>query len=57
MIGAGSVLEENTIVPDGEMWVGSPAKYLRQVSEDDLDFYSELFYHQDKVTKIIEEEY
>lgn len=25
MIGAGSVLKENTIIPEGELWVGSPA--------------------------------
>lgn len=45
MLGAGSVLEENSVVPDGEMWVGSPAKFLRHVTEEDLDFYDELFYH------------
>lgn len=35
MIGAGSVLPENTIVPDNQVWVGSPAKYLRDIEIND----------------------
>lgn len=32
LIGAGSVVTKN--VPDGEVWVGNPAHFLRKVSED-----------------------
>lgn len=36
LIGAGSVVSKN--VPDGEVWVGNPAKFLKKRS--DLDAYS-----------------
>ena len=30
MIGAGSVVTKD--VPDGELWVGNPARYVRKIS-------------------------
>lgn len=32
VIGAGSVVTKN--VPDGEIWVGNPAKFIRKIEED-----------------------
>jgi acetyltransferase-like isoleucine patch superfamily enzyme len=29
MIGAGSVVTKN--IPDGELWVGNPAKFVRKI--------------------------
>jgi acetyltransferase-like isoleucine patch superfamily enzyme len=29
MIGAGSVVAKN--IPDGELWVGNPAKFIRKI--------------------------
>lgn len=33
IIGAGAVVTSNTRVPSGQIWVGNPAKYLKDVSE------------------------
>lgn len=32
IIGAGAIVTQNTIVPPGTIWVGNPAKYLKDVS-------------------------
>ncbi|MFT6880754.1 MAG: carbonic anhydrase/acetyltransferase-like protein (isoleucine patch superfamily) [Psychromonas sp.] len=34
IIGAGAVVTQNTRVPTGTIWVGNPAKYLKDVSPD-----------------------
>jgi gamma-carbonic anhydrase len=34
IIGAGAVVTQNTIVPPGTIWVGNPAKYLKDVSPE-----------------------
>jgi gamma-carbonic anhydrase len=33
IIGAGAVVTQNTVVPSGTVWVGNPAKYIKDVSE------------------------
>lgn len=35
IIGAGSLVTEGTIIPDGEVWFGSPAKYRRPITEEE----------------------
>lgn len=37
MLGAGSVLERGARVPTGELWVGNPAKFLRMLTEDEIE--------------------
>ncbi len=32
IIGAGAVVTQNTVIPEGTIWVGNPAKYLKDVS-------------------------
>lgn len=56
IIGAGVVLEPGTKVPENEIWVGNPAKFLRNSRSADMDFFNELFYHQDKVTHIMKDQ-
>lgn len=33
IIGAGAIVTQNTVIPPGTVWVGNPAKYLKDVSE------------------------
>lgn len=34
IIGAGAVVTQNTVVPPGTIWVGNPARYLKDVSPE-----------------------
>ena len=36
IVGAGALVTKNTIVPDNSLVLGSPAKVIRQVSEDEI---------------------
>lgn len=36
IIGAGSLVTERTIIPDGQLWFGNPAKYRRDLTEDEI---------------------
>jgi carbonic anhydrase/acetyltransferase-like protein (isoleucine patch superfamily) len=40
MLAAGSVLTPNKRVPSGQLWAGSPARYMRDLTEDELNFLS-----------------
>jgi len=37
MLGAGSLLTPNKSVPSGELWAGSPAKFMRYLTEKDYE--------------------
>lgn len=36
IIGAGSLVTEGVIIPDGQVWFGSPAKYRRPITEEEI---------------------
>lgn len=38
MLAAGSLLSRNKIVRSGELWAGRPAKFLRNLTQDDVAF-------------------
>lgn len=38
MLAAGSLLTSNKIVPSGELWGGRPAKYMRELTEEEKEF-------------------
>ena len=38
MLAPGSVLQPFSYIPAGQVWAGSPAKYVRDVSEDEKQF-------------------
>lgn len=38
VIESGSIVTPGTTVPDGEVWSGSPAKFVRKVSKDDIEY-------------------
>lgn len=36
IIGAGSLVTEGAVIPDGEVWFGTPAKFKRPITEDEI---------------------
>jgi carbonic anhydrase/acetyltransferase-like protein (isoleucine patch superfamily) len=42
IIAAGSYVEENAVVPDNEVWAGSPAKKLRDIKPAEKDYLRNL---------------
>lgn len=38
MLAAGALLTPNKSIPSGELWAGSPAKYMRDLTEKELDY-------------------
>ncbi len=38
MLAAGALLTPNKIIPTGELWAGSPAKYMRKLTEKELSY-------------------
>lgn len=38
MLAAGSLLTPNKRVPKGQLWSGSPAKYMRDLTEDEISY-------------------
>lgn len=36
MVAAGSLVTPNKVVPSGELWAGSPAKFMRKLTEEEL---------------------
>jgi carbonic anhydrase/acetyltransferase-like protein (isoleucine patch superfamily) len=56
IIAAGAVVLPDTLVPDNQLWAGNPAKFIRNVTEEEIanleksaEFYSQLSKdHQDE---------
>lgn len=38
MLGAGSMLTSNVTIPTKQLWLGSPAKYFRDVKESEIEY-------------------
>ncbi len=38
MLAAGSVLTPKKLVPSGQLWGGSPARYMRDLTEEEINF-------------------
>lgn len=36
IVAPGSVVVRNTVIPSGQFWAGNPAKYVREVTEEEL---------------------
>ena len=36
MIAAGALVPQNTVVPDGALYMGNPAKFRRMLTEEEL---------------------
>jgi len=55
-LGAGSVLLEGEKVPEGEIWVGNPAVFVRKVTEEERDHNTDLATQYSKLADIVKEE-
>ena len=40
MLAAGAMLTPGKTIPSGELWAGSPAKFMRKLSQEELDFFA-----------------
>lgn len=40
MVAAGAVITPNKIVKSGELWAGNPAKFMRKLSQEEMDFFA-----------------
>ncbi|CAO2828110.1 unnamed protein product [Amaranthus hypochondriacus] len=41
MVAAGALVRQNTRIPSGQVWGGNPAKFLRNLTEEEIAFISE----------------
>ncbi|XP_047971511.1 gamma carbonic anhydrase 1, mitochondrial-like [Salvia hispanica] len=41
MVAAGALVRQNTRIPSGEIWGGNPAKFLRNLKDDEIAFISQ----------------
>ncbi|XP_047959000.1 gamma carbonic anhydrase 1, mitochondrial-like [Salvia hispanica] len=41
MVAAGALVRQNTRIPSGEIWGGNPAKFLRNLTDDEIAFISQ----------------
>ncbi|XP_057542380.1 gamma carbonic anhydrase 1, mitochondrial [Amaranthus tricolor] len=41
MVAAGALVRQNTRIPSGQVWGGNPAKFLRNLTEEEMAFISE----------------
>ncbi|KAG2483607.1 hypothetical protein HYH03_017549 [Edaphochlamys debaryana] len=65
IVAAGAVVPPNTVVPSGQVWAGSPAKFLRNLEPEEASFiaksaanYAELsVVHKFEQSKTFEEQY
>lgn len=56
MLGAGAVLLEGETVPEGEIWAGSPAVYIRKITDEERTHNADLVHQYSKVAEIVVEE-
>lgn len=57
MIAAGAVVLPETHVPAGQLWAGNPAKYVRDVTEDEIKFLEKSAEHYSALGKKHQEEF
>lgn len=41
MVAAGALVRQNTRIPSGQVWGGNPAKFLRNLTEDEIAFFAQ----------------
>lgn len=39
MLAAGAMLTPGKVVPSGELWAGSPAKFMRKLTDEEISFF------------------
>jgi hypothetical protein len=56
VVAAGAVVQEGTTVPSGQVWAGNPARYLRDVTQEEKHQISEYLIEQQQLSQIYCEE-
>jgi carbonic anhydrase/acetyltransferase-like protein (isoleucine patch superfamily) len=56
IVAAGSVVLEGTVVPSGQVFAGSPAKYLRDVTQEEKHQIAEHMIEMQQLSQIYNEE-
>ncbi|XP_010461522.1 PREDICTED: gamma carbonic anhydrase 2, mitochondrial-like [Camelina sativa] len=41
MVAAGSLVKQNTRIPSGEVWGGNPAKFMRKLTDEEIEYISQ----------------
>ena len=55
IIGAGSLITQNVVIPDNSLVIGSPAKVLRKVTEDEIrEIYENAIRYQQEAKEAME---
>jgi carbonic anhydrase/acetyltransferase-like protein (isoleucine patch superfamily) len=57
MIAAGAVLLPESHVPEGQLWAGNPAKYVRDVTAEEIKFLPQSAEHYSKLARQHQEEF
>eukprot|EP00002_Diphylleia_rotans_P005182 TRINITY_DN14301_c0_g1_i1.p1 TRINITY_DN14301_c0_g1~~TRINITY_DN14301_c0_g1_i1.p1 ORF type:complete len:279 (-),score=66.33 TRINITY_DN14301_c0_g1_i1:575-1411(-) len=57
MVAAGSVVARYTRIPSGQLWGGSPARYMRDLTEDELAFLKKSAQHYWELAETHKEEF
>lgn len=55
-LAAGSVLEAGQVVPTRQFWAGTPAKYLREITEEEVEYFKDFQENNDKLRDIYDTE-
>ena len=55
IVAAGSYVEEDAVVPSGEVWAGNPAKKLREIKPSERDYLRSLPQRYVEISKEHEE--
>jgi carbonic anhydrase/acetyltransferase-like protein (isoleucine patch superfamily) len=51
MLAAGAMLTYGKVVPSGELWAGSPAKFMRRVKDEELSHFEWSYRHYSRLAK------
>nr|QEI21538.1 carbonic anhydrase [Zygophyllum xanthoxylum] len=52
MVAAGALVRQNTTIHSGEVWGGSPAKFLRKLTEEEMSFISQSASNYSNLAKV-----
>lgn len=56
VVASGAVIPDGTVVPSGQIWAGSPAKYLRDLTQEEKHLLSEHHLEIQQLSQIYAEE-
>jgi carbonic anhydrase/acetyltransferase-like protein (isoleucine patch superfamily) len=51
-LAAGSVLQSGDVIPTRQYWAGNPAQYLREITEEEVEYFKDIQENYDKLRDI-----